>query len=62
MKCICTKRSSRKEKRRYEEELDELAFQQLDYKSKAKNRRHQKQINAMKKKARKKNRYDREWN
>lgn len=49
-------------KKTREEEIDELAFQQLDYKSKAKNRRHQKQINAMKKKARKKDRYDREWN
>ena len=49
-------------KKVFEEELDELAFEQLDYKSKAKNRRHQKQINAMKKKARKKSRYDREWN
>lgn len=49
-------------KKTYEEELDELVFQQLDYKSKAKNRRHHKQINAVKKKARKKHRYDREWN
>ena len=49
-------------KKQFEEELDELAFEQLDYKSRAKNRRHQKQINAMKKKARKKSRYDREWN
>lgn len=54
--------SKNSKKRIREEDIDELVFQQLDYKSKAKNRRHQNQINAMKRKARKKKRYDREWN
>lgn len=48
--------------RKVEVELDDFVFEQLEVKSKAKNRRHQKQINAMKKKARKKDRYDRDWN
>jgi len=43
-------------------EQDAMILEQLSQKSRAKNRRHQKQINAMKKKIRKKERYDREWN
>lgn len=43
-------------------EQDAMILEQLNEKSRAKNRRHQKQINAMKKKVRKKERYDREWN